>query len=67
MIEELTCEVCGKTYKGEAPDQCCNGGECGCMGRPVDPMVCSEDCYNVLMQEALRPIDMPIPNVHRPI
>lgn len=43
---ELTCMVCGETWMGEEPKMCCNGRECGCMGLPVDPVVCSEECYN---------------------
>lgn len=44
-LVELTCMVCGQTWMGEKPKMCCDGRECGCMGLPVDPVVCSEECY----------------------
>jgi hypothetical protein len=28
---------------------CCDGRECGCMGQPSEPPVCSGDCYDELM------------------
>jgi hypothetical protein len=38
------CEVCGKRIRIE---MCCNGKDCGCMGLPVDPPVCSNVCYKI--------------------
>ena len=32
---------------------CCSGRECGCMGMPVDPIVCSKECYNKLTNKAM--------------
>lgn len=45
---ELSCMVCGTKFMGPEPQMCCSGRDCGCMGMPVDPIVCSEDCYNKL-------------------
>ncbi|MGN6417783.1 MAG: hypothetical protein ACTHMC_09845 [Pseudobacter sp.] len=45
---ELLCMVCGKSFMGELPQMCCSGQDCGCMGMPVDPVVCSKECYNNL-------------------
>ena len=43
----LNCEVCGEEYWDEEPKGCCDGRECGCMGRPINgPFICSEECYN---------------------
>jgi len=28
---------------------CCSGRECGCMGMPIDPPVCSNECYDKFM------------------
>ncbi len=42
------CMVCGEEFQGEEPKMCCSGYMCGCMGLPVDPVVCSEECYNNL-------------------
>jgi len=38
------CDVCGTEIEVRF---CCSGHECGCMGQPIDPPVCSEKCWNV--------------------
>jgi len=30
------------------PTMCCDGHECGCMGKPIEPPVCSEKCFRVM-------------------
>jgi hypothetical protein len=45
---DLNCIVCGKEFKGEEPQMCCSGKDCGCMGIPIDPVVCSKVCYDNL-------------------
>jgi len=52
-LVDLNCMVCQKDFKGEEPEYCCNGRECGCMGMPIEPIVCSEECYNNLMKNGL--------------
>lgn len=47
-LVELGCMSCGETFKGEEPQMCCSGRECGCMGLPTEPVVCSERCYKNL-------------------
>lgn len=42
---ELNCMCCNKTYLGEEPKICCSGKDCGCMGMPTEPIVCSAHCY----------------------
>ena len=42
---DLTCQVCQSEFKGEEPMRCCSSKECGCLGMPIDPIVCSEECY----------------------
>ena len=42
------CDVCGIEIEIE---MCCNGRECGCMGLPINPPVCSEQCYNTFMSK----------------
>lgn len=42
------CMVCGESFHGEEPKMCCSGRDCGCLGLPVDPVVCSDECYNKL-------------------
>jgi hypothetical protein len=46
---ELTCQVCGTKYRGPEPKVCCSGQDCGCLGQPIDPIVCSEKCYSKLL------------------
>jgi hypothetical protein len=36
------CIVCNQEMQIKT---CCNGFECGCMGQPLEPPVCSNDCY----------------------
>lgn len=43
---ELSCMVCGATFMGPKPQMCCSGRDCGCMGMPIDPIVCSKECYD---------------------
>ena len=43
---ELTCMVCGENYIDDEPQMCCSGRDCGCMGMPIDPLVCSPECYD---------------------
>lgn len=42
------CEVCGAFVPGFEYRMCCNGFECGCRGLPVEPCVCSEQCWTKL-------------------
>jgi hypothetical protein len=51
-FKEQTCMVCGKTYMGEDPKMCCSGRDCGCLGLPIEPMVCSEECYNKILNNS---------------
>lgn len=40
------CEICGKFMEGYEYEMCCNGFECECMGRPVEPCICSNKCWD---------------------
>ena len=42
------CDVCGTEIE---VNMCCSGHECGCMGLPTEPPVCSEKCYDILMSK----------------
>jgi len=46
---ELDCMVCNKVYMDTEPQRCCNGWQCGCMGQPIDPVVCSQECYDKII------------------
>lgn len=43
------CEVCGKVVPGFEYRYCCNLPDCGCGGKPVEPCVCSEECWGQLV------------------
>jgi len=43
---EGNCIVCGTEIEVR---MCCSGRDCGCMGQPVEPPICSEKCYDELM------------------
>jgi hypothetical protein len=47
----LTCMTCGNRFYGEEPKLCCSGKDCGCMGQPTEPIVCSKECYEALMNK----------------
>ena len=40
------CMVCGKPMPDYEPQGCCDGRECGCMGLPIEPPICSEECWD---------------------
>lgn len=49
--EKGFCEMCNNEIE---VTMCCNGHECGCMGLPTEPPVCSEKCYDDFMSEEYR-------------
>lgn len=38
------CIVCDKQVFDYKPEMCCSGFECGCLGRPIEPPLCSAEC-----------------------
>lgn len=47
--EILECYTCNKMFMGVPPKVCCNSSDCGCQGLPIEPVVCSNECYNDVM------------------
>lgn len=45
------CDVCSTEIE---VTMCCSGHECGCMGLPTEPPICSEKCYDIFMSEEYR-------------
>lgn len=43
------CEACGEFVEGFEYRGCCNGNDCGCMGQPIEPCICSTKCWNKFM------------------
>lgn len=49
--------VCDKDFMGPEPLMCCSGSiesGCGCMGMPIDPVCCSNECFDLVHQHGLR-------------
>jgi len=44
------CMVCGDELD-YIVEYCCNAFDCGCMGMPTEPPVCSRVCYDRLMKD----------------
>jgi len=44
------CDICGKEIEVR---MCCDGKNCGCMGMPIDPPVCSYRCYQYFKRKYL--------------
>jgi hypothetical protein len=49
------CFICQKPVPDYRPQFCCNGIDCGCMGLPIEPCVCSDNCYVALMSGIGKP------------
>jgi hypothetical protein len=52
---DLNCMYCNKLFKGEKPKMCCSGLDCGCMGMPIDPITCSDKCYDLFIKSDKKP------------
>ena len=51
-----TCEQCGKPVPDFEYTYCCSSYDCGCGGRPIEPCICSKECWETFMS----------PNRHEP-
>lgn len=40
------CVVCNKEMTEYIEEYCCDGRYCGCGGMPINPLVCSQECWN---------------------
>ena len=43
------CWCCKKPMPDWEPQMCCNGRECGCYGKPIEPPLCSKKCWELGM------------------
>lgn len=50
-MEEKKYYCDGPNCKNEIakPQMCCNSFDCGCMGQPIEPPFCSNECYDKYM------------------
>ena len=46
QIDWSRCGICGHTLNFEVK-MCCDGKECGCMGLPIEPPICSQKCADI--------------------
>ena len=46
------CQICGTEIEVQ---MCCSAYDCGCMGQPVEPPVCSEKCFDQYMSQTPTP------------
>ena len=46
---EYDCEMCGKPLVNYDPKMCCSSFDCGCMGLPTNPPVCSGECWDAML------------------
>jgi hypothetical protein len=53
----MNCLICKKPVPDYIPQMCCDGRECGCMGMPVNPCICSDQCYDAVMNGIGKPFD----------
>jgi hypothetical protein len=49
--EYTHCIWCDAIIIDYVPEMCCSGIECGCLGLPIDPPVCSIECEQKLMDQ----------------
>ena len=48
--EKYYCTVCEKELDGYDPQMCCSSYDCGCMGQPTNPPICSEVCWDKMVE-----------------
>jgi len=56
-IKMYNCLICYKPVPEYEPKFCCSGFECGCMGKPTEPCVCSDACANALFDGIGKPLE----------
>lgn len=50
------CLICDKPVPDYVEKRCCSGIDCGCMGQPIEPCVCSQECYDAIIKGIGKPI-----------
>ncbi len=49
---DYRCLNCGESLPEDwDPKYCCDGLECGCMGLPTEPQVCSQECWDAMIEK----------------
>lgn len=55
------CQICSTWIEDYDPKMCCSGHECGCMGQPTEPRICSSECHDKLMARYKQADPRPMP------
>lgn len=50
---KFECIACGDSIPDFDPKMCCSGHECGCLGKPTEPQVCSNKCYDQIFKKEI--------------
>ena len=54
------CIICNKPVPDYEPKFCCSGHECGCLGKPIEPCLCSIECDHALFHSIKECITMDV-------
>lgn len=49
MNNQDKCINCSAPVENYEPEYCCDGRECGCFGRPIEPPLC-EKCWDEITE-----------------
>ena len=51
MVDKVyKCVNCGDEMPEYIIEYCCDGKLCGCMGEPMNPLICSQKCWDELIE-----------------
>jgi len=56
-VSAYRCEICGAEVPEYKVQICCSGVDCACMGLPIEPCVCSDECYTAIMDGIGKPVE----------
>ena len=45
------CMICNKELPDYEPQMCCSGQDCTCQGLPIEPPICSNECWDILINK----------------
>lgn len=48
ITESYKCVIRSEPVPGYDPVFCCDGSDCWCMGLPIEPCLCSDECSGLL-------------------
>lgn len=51
MKKIYRCTNCGNEMPEYIVEHCCDGELCGCMGEPINSLVCNQRCWDELIEK----------------